>query len=81
VNILLARKYTWAAAGIETLGMPPGHAADSARRPWAITVRTLVGCLNVLGRYSFTLSTPRQGLRPLRDPDAPELDEDDDALD
>jgi hypothetical protein len=37
--------------------------------------------LNVLGRYSFTPSTPRQGLRPLRDPDAPELDEDDDALD
>lgn len=36
---------------------------------------------NVLVRYSFTPSTPRQGLRPLRDPDAPELDEDDDALD
>jgi Tn3 transposase DDE domain len=27
--------------------------------------------LNVLGRYSFTPSTPRQGLRPLRDLDAP----------
>jgi hypothetical protein len=37
--------------------------------------------LNVLGRYSFTPSTPRQGLRPLRDPDGPELGEDDDALD
>lgn len=35
--------------------------------------------LNVLGRYSFTPSTPRQGLRPLRDPDAPELDDDDDG--
>ncbi|AVZ77085.1 hypothetical protein SLUN_37965 [Streptomyces lunaelactis] len=35
--------------------------------------------LNVLGRYSFTPSTPPQGLRPLRDPDAPELDEDDDG--
>ncbi|MGI5423928.1 Tn3 family transposase [Streptomyces sp. CA-179760] len=35
--------------------------------------------LNLLGRYSFTPSTPRQGLRPLRDPDAPELDEDDDG--
>jgi hypothetical protein len=34
--------------------------------------------LNVLGRYSFTASTPASGaLRPLRDPDAPELDEDD----
>ncbi|MEE1938366.1 Tn3 family transposase [Streptomyces sp. TRM 70361] len=35
--------------------------------------------LNVLGRYSFTPSTPPQGMRPLRDPDAPELDEDDDG--
>ncbi|WSL57412.1 transposase [Streptomyces sp. NBC_01725] len=34
--------------------------------------------LNLLGRYSFTASTPAAGaLRPLRDPDAPELDEDD----
>jgi hypothetical protein len=35
--------------------------------------------LNLLGRYSFTASTPAAGvLRPLRHPDAPELDEDDD---
>ncbi|WP_307800958.1 transposase [Actinomadura violacea] len=35
--------------------------------------------LNLLGRYSFTASTPAAGaLRPLRDPDAPELDEDQD---
>ncbi|GAA1183070.1 hypothetical protein GCM10009654_45560 [Streptomyces hebeiensis] len=34
------------------------------------------GAENVLGRYSFTPSTPRQGLRPLRDPDALELDDD-----
>ncbi len=34
--------------------------------------------LNLLGRYSFTASTPAAGaLRPLRDPDGPELDEDD----
>jgi hypothetical protein len=34
--------------------------------------------LNLLGRYSFSASTPAAGaLRPLRDPDAPELDEDD----
>ncbi|WUH89780.1 transposase [Streptomyces sp. NBC_00433] len=34
--------------------------------------------LNVLGRYSFTASTPAGGgLRPLRDPDAAGLDEDD----
>ncbi|MDQ1022699.1 hypothetical protein QF035_000281 [Streptomyces umbrinus] len=33
--------------------------------------------LNLFGRYSFTDSTPAAGvLRPLRDPDAPELDED-----
>ncbi|MFD9220463.1 hypothetical protein ACFWDI_10730 [Streptomyces sp. NPDC060064] len=33
--------------------------------------------LNLLGRYSFTASTPAVGaLRPLRDPDAPELDDD-----
>ncbi|MFJ6438571.1 Tn3 family transposase [Streptomyces sp. NPDC091416] len=37
--------------------------------------------LNVLGRYSFTASTPKGGLRPLRDPDAVGLDEDDDGSD
>ncbi|MER6639634.1 Tn3 family transposase [Streptomyces microflavus] len=36
--------------------------------------------LNLLGRYTFTPSTPAAGaLRPLRDPEAPELDEDDDG--
>jgi hypothetical protein len=35
--------------------------------------------LNVLGRYSFTASVPREGLRPQRDPDAVELDDDDDG--
>lgn len=35
--------------------------------------------LNVLGRYSFTPSTLAGGLRPLRDPEAVELDEDDDG--
>ncbi|MGX1915918.1 hypothetical protein ACWIID_45130 [Streptomyces phaeochromogenes] len=36
--------------------------------------------LNVLGRYSFTASTPAAGaLRPLRDPEAPELDDDEDG--
>ncbi|MEU5719119.1 hypothetical protein AB0G71_25795 [Streptomyces sp. NPDC020403] len=36
--------------------------------------------LNLLGRYSFTASPPVAGaLRPLRDPDTPELDEDDDG--
>jgi Tn3 transposase DDE domain len=36
--------------------------------------------LNVLGRYSFAASTPAGGgLRPLRDPDTVELDEDDEA--
>ncbi|MFE7975648.1 Tn3 family transposase [Streptomyces shenzhenensis] len=35
---------------------------------------------NLLGRYSFTAGVPGVGaLRPLRDPDAPELDEDDDG--
>ncbi|MGY1583817.1 hypothetical protein [Streptomyces sp. MN13] len=35
--------------------------------------------LNLLGRYSFTASTPAAGaLRPLRNPDKQELDEDDD---
>ncbi len=38
--------------------------------------------LNLLGRYSFTASTPAaDALRPLRDPDAPELDEDDEGVD
>jgi hypothetical protein len=37
--------------------------------------------INFLGRYLFNIkaSGPGQGLRPLRDPDAPELDEDDDG--
>ncbi|MEN8655890.1 Tn3 family transposase [Streptomyces sp. 21So2-11] len=36
--------------------------------------------LNVLGRYSFTASQPVGGtLRPLRDPDAASLDDDDDG--
>lgn len=36
--------------------------------------------LNLLGRYSFTASTPAAGaLRPLRDPDTPELDEDEEG--
>jgi TnpA family transposase len=33
--------------------------------------------LNVLGRYSFTATQPVDGLRPLRDPDAVDLDDDD----
>lgn len=38
--------------------------------------------LNVLGRYSFTASTPAAGaLRPLRDPDATVLDDDEDGAD
>ncbi|MFI5809075.1 Tn3 family transposase [Streptomyces sp. NPDC051561] len=37
--------------------------------------------LNVLGRYSFTASQPVDGLRPLRDPDAVLLDDDDDGND
>lgn len=37
--------------------------------------------LNVLGRYSFTASQPVDGLRPLRDPDAVDLDDDDDGND
>ncbi|MFK0142804.1 hypothetical protein [Streptomyces murinus] len=36
--------------------------------------------LNLLGRYSFTADVPAAGaLRPLRAPEAPELDEDDDG--
>nr|WP_281288173.1 Tn3 family transposase [Streptomyces cyaneus] len=35
--------------------------------------------LNVLGRYNFTASQPVSGLRPLRDPDAVDLDDDDDG--
>jgi hypothetical protein len=36
----------------------------------------LARALIVLGRYSFNASVPCEGLRPLRDPDAIELDED-----
>ncbi|MFF5276758.1 hypothetical protein [Streptomyces sp. NPDC000133] len=37
--------------------------------------------VNVLGRYSFTASVPRDGLRPLRDPDVVDLDDDDEGND
>ncbi len=38
--------------------------------------------LNLLGRYSFTVLAPAAGaLRPLRDPDSLELDEDDEGVD
>ncbi|MQY10268.1 hypothetical protein SRB5_03750 [Streptomyces sp. RB5] len=37
--------------------------------------------LNCLGRYSINASQPVDGLRPLRDPDAPDLDDDDDGSD
>jgi hypothetical protein len=35
--------------------------------------------LGVLGRCSFTASVPRDGPQPLRDPNAVELDDDDDG--
>lgn len=36
--------------------------------------------LKLLGRYSFTATVPAAGaLRPLRNPDGPELDDDDDG--
>ena len=35
--------------------------------------------LNVLGRYHFAASQPSQGLRPLRDPQTVEVDEDDES--
>ncbi|MFI5571182.1 hypothetical protein ACIA6T_28345 [Streptomyces sp. NPDC051740] len=36
--------------------------------------------LNLLGRYSFTAGVPAAGApRPLRDPAAPELDEDEEG--
>lgn len=39
------------------------------------------GHINFMGRYQFNFaaSGPGEGLRPLRDPDAPELDQDDDG--
>ncbi|MCF3104900.1 hypothetical protein IPZ58_25405 [Streptomyces roseoverticillatus] len=59
---------------------PPPHRSDAPAPP-----RTLARLsplkhrnLNLLGRYSFTASTPAAGaLRPLRAPDTVELDEDD----
>lgn len=37
--------------------------------------------INFMGRYQFKFAAggTGEGLRPLRDPDAPELDEDDDG--
>jgi hypothetical protein len=37
--------------------------------------------INFMGRYQFNFAAdgPGEGLRPLRDPDGPELDEDDDG--
>jgi hypothetical protein len=45
-----------------------------------IRVEDIARLSPLLGRNSFTASVPAAGaLRPLRDPDAPELDEDDDG--
>lgn len=37
--------------------------------------------MNVLGRYSFIASVPREGLRPLRNQDTPGLDDDGNGAD
>lgn len=48
----------------------------------SIMTRCLCSATNVLGRYSFTANVPASGsLRPLRDPDAAGLDDDDGAAD
>lgn len=62
------------AAGVGRAAPPPAHAQRLPVRLSPLKFKNP----NVLGRCSFTPSTPRQGLRPLRDPDAPELDEDED---
>ncbi|MFE3598058.1 hypothetical protein [Streptomyces sp. NPDC059142] len=59
-------------------GRPVGpHLAHPRRIRSAVTVDLQHRNLNLLGRHSFTASTPVAGtLSPLRDPDAPEPDED-----
>ncbi|MFF4764558.1 hypothetical protein [Streptomyces sp. NPDC001292] len=65
------------------LHRPPTGAADEpGQSPGPPTRDRCPATANLLGRYSFAASTPAAGaLRPLRDPDAPELDEDDEGVD
>ncbi|MFI1389565.1 hypothetical protein [Streptomyces griseoaurantiacus] len=68
------------------------QAVRALDRGWLETVRlrlVLAGLAaaeaadgRIVGRYVFNIeaSGPGQGLRPLRDPDAPELDEEDDGI-
>ncbi len=64
--------------GVET--GPYGVVEDLARNRVNLNKVITHKNLNLLGRYSFTASVPSAGaLRPLRDPDAPELDEDDEV--
>jgi hypothetical protein len=48
---------------------------SSRRHDVATRARNKHASLNRLGRYSFRASTPRDGPRPLRDPDAVESDD------
>ncbi|RZE15459.1 hypothetical protein C0Q92_30895 [Streptomyces albidoflavus] len=81
-----------AAGASDRTGPALGHPAQAAGQPRQTAARRPTAAappfrprhrlhrnLKLLGRYSFTASTPAAGaLRPLRDPDAPELDEDED---
>jgi hypothetical protein len=53
---------------------------DGLRRSFSEVTSAQCPDKNLLGRYSFTAFEPAGGgLRPLRDPDAVELDEDDEG--
>ncbi|MEV6565973.1 hypothetical protein [Streptomyces kronopolitis] len=57
-----------------------GGPAGSASAPWCSCSPMAPSSCVPPGRYSFTASSPAAGaLRPLHDPDAPELDEYDDG--
>ncbi|WTD38644.1 Mu transposase C-terminal domain-containing protein [Streptomyces sp. NBC_01643] len=80
----LGSAFLAAAASREQIRSVQAARSTAARRS---ATRTSPACprssnrnLNLLGRYNFTASVPAAGaLRPLRDPDSPKLDEDDDG--
>lgn len=49
---------------------PAGHIIDEADKARLSPLKEKH--LNCLGRYAFTASNPHEGLRPLRDPAAPD---------
>jgi hypothetical protein len=72
---------------LDTLHCDDGLSDVAPKSPWspelpAVAARIVADEASLVlpqGRYNFMASQPRDGLRPLRDPDAPDLDDDEGA--